>query len=100
MSNFWNNDYIEYENNGDKNWNLSLDEYLNKIKPYLKDIISDLQNSDAWKIQLTTAINFISTKDGEEEHVMHSSKGNKKFAPHSNSNNVIDEVFKSLRSRY
>ena len=100
MSNFWNNDYIEYENNGDKNWNLSLDEYLNKIKPYLKDIISDLQNSDAWKIQLTTAINFLSTKDGEEEHVIHSSKGKIKFAPHSNSNNVIDEVFKSLRSRY
>ena len=32
VSNFWNN-YIEYESDGDKNRNLSLDEYLNKIKP-------------------------------------------------------------------
>ena len=30
-SNFWSNNYIEYESNGDKNRNLSLDEYLNEI---------------------------------------------------------------------
>ena len=37
--NFWNNNCIEYESNGDKNRNLSLDEYLRKIKPYLRNII-------------------------------------------------------------
>ena len=41
-SNFWNNNYIEYESNGDKNRKLSLDEYFNKIKPYLRNIIIDL----------------------------------------------------------
>ena len=61
---------------GDKNSNLSLDEFLNKIKPYLRDIIIDLQRSDAWKIQLTIAINFISSKDTEEESVMHSTSDN------------------------
>ena len=30
--NFWNNNYIEYESNGDKNKSLSLDEYLKKIE--------------------------------------------------------------------
>ena len=34
------------DSNGDKNRNLSLDEYLNKIRPYLRNIIIDLQNSD------------------------------------------------------
>ena len=48
VNSFWNNNYIEI--NGDKNRNLSLDEYLNKIKPYLKDIIIDIQSSDIWKI--------------------------------------------------
>ena len=43
VSSIWNNNYIDYESNGDKN--VSLDEYLNKIKPYLKDIIIDLQSS-------------------------------------------------------
>ena len=56
VSSFWNNSYIEYESNGDKNSNASLDEYLIKIKPYLKDIIIDLQSSDTWKIHLTIAI--------------------------------------------
>ena len=28
VSNFWNNNYIEYKSNGYKNRNLSLDEYL------------------------------------------------------------------------
>ena len=45
-SNFWNNCYIEYESNGDKSSNLSLDKYLDKIKLYLKNIIINLQNSD------------------------------------------------------
>ena len=46
VSNFWNNNYVEYQNNGDKDRNLSLDEYLNKMKSYLRDITIDLQNSD------------------------------------------------------
>ena len=71
ISNFWNNNYIEYRSNGDKNRNLLLDEYLHKIKPYLRNMIINLQNFDVWKIQLTIAITFISSKDAEDERVMH-----------------------------
>ena len=78
VSGFWNNNYIEHESNG-KNNNLLLDEYLNKIKAYLNDILIDFQNYDAWKIQLTIAINFISSKDTEEERVMYSTSNNIKF---------------------
>ena len=56
VSSFLNNNYIEYDTNGDKNRDFSLDEYLNKIKPYVKNIIINLQNSDTWKIELTIAI--------------------------------------------
>ena len=70
VNNFWNNRYIEYETNGDKNRTLSLSEYLNNIEPSFRNILIDLQNSDEWKIQLI-AINFISSKDAEEERVMH-----------------------------
>ena len=31
-------------------------QYLNKIRPYLKDIINKLKKSDSWKIQLTIAL--------------------------------------------
>ena len=41
VSNFLSNNYIEYESNGDRNKNLSLDRYLDKIEPYLRDVIID-----------------------------------------------------------
>ena len=75
-SNFWSSNYIEYESNGDKNKTLSVEEYLNKIRPYLKDIINNLKKSDKWKIQLTIANNFISSLDNDEECVMHSKSDN------------------------
>ena len=53
IDDFWNNNYIEYESNGDRNKNLSVKEYLSEIKAFLKDIITDLQKSGTWKIQLT-----------------------------------------------
>ena len=31
VSNFWNNNYIEYQSNSDKNRNLSVDEYFDKF---------------------------------------------------------------------
>ena len=63
VSNFYSNNYIKHESNGNRNKNLSSEEYLNKLKSYLKDIIIDLQISGTWKIQLTIAINFISSED-------------------------------------
>ena len=92
VSKFWKNNYIEYKSNGDKNRNLSLDEYLNKTETYLRNIIIDLQNSDPWKIQLTIAINCISSKDSEEEHAMHSNSGNIKFTPYSDANGVTEKL--------
>ena len=51
------NCYVEYESNNDRNKILSVEEYLKKIRPYLKDV-NDLKKSDSWKIQLTIVINY------------------------------------------
>ena len=99
MGNIW-NIYFEYRSNCDRNKNLSLKEYLYQIKPYLKDIVTDLQESDTWKIQLTIAINFISSKHAEEERAMHSTSNNEDFFTDDNANDIIDELLKSLLSRY
>ena len=76
VSNFWGNNYIEYESKGNRNKTLSVEGYLNKIRLYLKDIINSLKKSGMQKIKLTIAINFISSKDNDEEHVMHSKSDN------------------------
>ena len=36
--------------------------YLNKMKPYIRDITIDLQKSDIWKIKLAIATNFVFQK--------------------------------------
>ena len=78
----------------------SLEEYLNKTESYLGNIIIDPQNSDTWKFQLTIAINFISSKDVEEECVMQSRSNNIKATSYNNVNKVVDKVFNSLRLKY
>ena len=47
--------------------NLSVKEYINKIKPYLRDIIINLQKSGKWKVQLTIVSNSISSQDVDEK---------------------------------
>ena len=42
-SNAFNSNYIEHKSNGDTNKYLSIKEYLNKIRPYLSDMINDLK---------------------------------------------------------
>ena len=42
---FLSNNYIEYENNDYRNKTLAIEEYLNKIRPYLKDIVNALKKS-------------------------------------------------------
>ena len=46
VGNFWSNNYIEYESKGDRNKIVSVEEYLNKIRPYLKDMINNLKKPD------------------------------------------------------
>ena len=43
----------EYGNNGDSRKTLSVEEYLNKIRLYLKDIINNLKKSASWNIQFS-----------------------------------------------
>ena len=72
VSNFWEKNYKGNESKEDRNENLSLNKYLDKIKPYLKNIIIDFQN--IWTIQLTVAISFFFFFFilADEEHTMNS----------------------------
>ena len=72
VNSFWSNNYIEYENNSDRNKTPSVEENLDKISLYLKVIKNNLKKSDTLKIQLTIAKNFISSIDNDEEQLMHS----------------------------
>ena len=82
------------------NKRMVVNECLNEIKPYLRDITIDLQNSGTWKIQLAITIYFVSSKNVDEEHVMYSKKENTEFVTYKNVNDVVDELFEWLITRY
>ena len=62
---------------------LSVEENLDKIRPYLRDIINDLKQSDTWKIQLTIS------EDNDEEHVVPSKSDNMKIVISDEADEVI-----------
>ena len=66
----------------------------------MKEIIINLQRSNTWKIQLTIASNFISSKDADEERVIHSKSDNIEFMSYDNVNEVVHKLFESLLSVY
>ena len=114
----FNGNYIKYESNGDKNKNLSAKEYLNMVRPYLSDIINDhktLENLKVhssnevfdyetqygeWKIQLTMSINFILSNGSDEICNMHAKSDNIEIMLGSETDEIIDELFKSILQKY
>ena len=70
------NNYVEYESNGDKDKTPSIKEYLDKIRPYLSNMINDLNTQGEWRVQLTIAINFFSSKYSKETRTLHSKSNN------------------------
>ena len=114
----FNNNYIQYESRGNKEKILTVNEYLDIIKPYLRDIINDHKTLGEWrihsgntitkhkyqsqrKIHLMMAINFISSKpDFDETRTMRTKSNNVEIMMGSETDEIIKEFFKSLWQRY
>ena len=99
----FNDNYIEYESRGEKDKNLSPKEYLDMIRPYLRDMINNhktlLKGSlvkifdnnlhGEWKIQLTMQINFVSPLDPGEICTMDSKSKNIKILMNIETDNIL-----------
>ena len=95
----YNNNYIEYRSEGNEIF--TFEEYLDLIKPYLRELINDYKSKGEWKIQLTAQINLISSRPGSDEtRVMHTRSVNEEFTNGSDMDEIIKELFKSLLQRY
>ena len=61
---------------------------------------SEHKTQSEWKIQLTMAINLISSKGSDETHTMHAKSDNVEIMMGSETNEIIEELFKSFLQRY
>ena len=66
----------------------------------MKHIINNLKKSGTRKIQLTIASNFISSKDNDEDRVIHSKGDNIEIMIDDEADEVIKQLFDSLKDRY
>ena len=109
----FNGSYIQYESKGDKGKNLSIKKHLKIIKPYLIDKINEHKTHglvryhsgnkswleetySEWKIQLTMAINFISSKDYYETRTMNTKSNNVEIMIGSETDEIIEDLFESF----
>ena len=67
------------------------------IQTILKDSINNLKKSDTWKMQLTIATKFISSIDNDEECLMHSKSDNIEIMINDEPDEVIKELYASLK---
>ena len=69
------------------------------IRPSLRDIINDNKTQNEWKIQLTKATNFISSKDSDEICIMRSKSDNIEIMRGREKDQIIEELFESLSQK-
>ena len=87
------------------------------IRPYLSDVINDHktcglvryhsgnktwveETPSEWKIQLTMASNFISSKDSDEIHTMHTKSNNVEIMMGIEADEIVGELSKSFLQIY
>ena len=93
----FNDNYALYTSNGDKN--SSIDQYFNKIKPGLHDLIDYQKAQGEWKVQLSLPVTFISFIDNKTQ-IMHTKSSNVTVMQGYATNDIIDELFNSFKERY
>ena len=84
---------MEYENRGDRDRNLSLEDYLNTIRPFLKNMINNHKTYGEWKIQFIMWINFISSLDTDELRVTYTKSNNAEIISGIETDDTINELF-------
>ena len=89
--------YVLHESRGDKDAELALYEYFDKIKPHLKDMI---ESKGEWKIQITIRIIFISFIDKNETQVMHTKSDNVENMNGTDTSDAINKRINSFMKRY
>ena len=89
-----------YGSRGDKDKFLATEECLEKIKPYLLDLINDHKTAESgeWKIQLNMHVIFISSNDTGETRTIIILSDNEEIMLGNKTNGIITN--KSLLNNY
>ena len=76
------------------------EDYLDIIRPFLRDVINNHKTHGEWKMQLTMQITFISSLGTREFCIMHSKSANAEIMSGIETDDIINELFESFLKRY
>ena len=92
--------YMLYESKGDNDSKLSINEYFDIIKPYLRDIINNQKIKGEWKIQLSMRVIFVSFTDASETREMYTKSDNILIMNGIETEDIINELINTFNKRY
>ena len=96
--------YKYYESRGDKDKRLSVEQYLDMIKPYLSDLINENKaienNSNEWKIQINMNVNFVSSNDTGETRTIFVWSDNEEIRLGNETDDIIKGLINSFLNNY
>ena len=96
--------YKYYESRGDKDKKLSIEQYLDMIKPYLSDLINENKaietSSNEWKIQINMHVNFVSSNDTGEIRTIFVWSDNEEIRLGNETDDIVKRLISSFLNNY
>ena len=99
-----NESYKYYESRGDKDKKLSIEQYLDVIKPFLNDLINENKaietSSNEWKIRINMHIIFFSSKDTGENRTVFVWSDNDEIRLGNETDEIVERLISSFLNNY
>ena len=96
--------YKYHESRGDKDKKLSIEHYLDMIKPYLSDLINENKaienNFNEWKIQMNMRVSFVSSNDTREIHTIFVLSDNEEISLGNETDDIAKRLISSFLNNY
>ena len=100
----FNESYKYYKTRGDKDKKLSIEQYLDMIKPYLSDLINENKaiktSSNEWKIQINMHISFLSSNDTGEICTIFVWSDNEETRLGNETDDIVKRLINSFLNNY
>ena len=104
VKSYFNENYKNYESRGNKHKTLSVEQYLDMIKPYLSDLINENKaietSSNKWKIQINMHIDFVSSDDTGEIRTVFVWSDNEEIRLGNETDDIVKRLINSFLNNY
>ena len=95
----FNGNYVLCETKGNEDGLLYIHEYLDKIRPCLRDLIDFYNTKGEWKVQLSMSITFVSYINPDQVQLMHSKSDNVETMHGMDTDDTIQELYLRFRNK-